>query len=504
MSESPIKSSQPAAARRTPRWKVVLIVLLLLACVAGSVLLHQTILGPAQELAELLQELDQKEPGWRFHQQLETYRMPPDAENGALVVLRAHSLIKKEVGYGKLYGDDTEAEFFAKIEPFRQLNSHQLRVLSELTEPNGEALKESLKILDMPQGKFPVFIPADRLDVMSLRWEGYKAQGVSALLLTEFLLRLQRGDEAGAWECLWALERINGYLEDAPLIIAYLGQAWDACRVVWALERLLGCTEPREEDLRLIQRQLAHKERIADLPRFLRLLRAETDVHLESLQAGKTDLNVFYGLRSGWGNSYSKIMEALGDRIFIQMELMKNSPTNMRRSALKYYTDMIHLNQLPAKEALQAVDEYKQKVASSQLKPSRYPWINPWLPQHIVACQARLRCALVGVAAERFRQKYGRWPESLEELKPEFLESIPLNPMTGDPPSFTVTEAGVVISCDDPQGRITDILRAPQPFLCKPPKKSIGFRLWNPDRRNQPPLPEKEPGETSDPQKPAP
>ncbi len=504
MSESSEKSGQPAPPRRTPRWKIVLVGFLLLACVAGSVLLHQTILQPAQELGELLHELDQKEPGWRFHQLLETYRMPTDAENGALVVLRAHSLITKNFGYGILYGDETEADFFSKIEPFRQLNSSQIRVLEPLAEPNGEALRESLKVLEMPQGKFPLFLPADRSDVMSVRWEGYKAQGVNALLLREFLLRLQRGDEAGAWECLGALDRINRYMEDTPLVSAYLGQAAEACRVVWALERLLGCTEPREDDLRLFQQQLGEKESKADLLRFLRIVRADTDALLESWQTGKTDLIALYGL--GWrsGNSYSEIAEAIGDRISTQMELMKKSPTKMRRSALKYHTDIIHLYQLPPKEALQAVDEYNQKVVSSQVKPLRFSWINPQLQEHFLAYQARLRCALLGVATERFHQKYGRWPENLDKLKPEFLETIPLNPLTGDPPSYTVTEDSVVIACDDPQGRITNILRSAQPYLCMPPKKSIGFRLWNPDRRNQPPLPEKETGETSDPQKPEP
>jgi len=504
MSESPEKSSQTASPHRTPRWKIVLVVLLLLVCVAGSILLHQTILQPAKELAELLQELDQKEPGWRFHQQLETYRMPVDAENGALVVMRAHSLMKRRLGQGILYGDETEANFFSKIEPFRQLNSSQIRILEPLAEPNGNALRESLKVLDMPQGKFPLLLPADRWDVASVHWEGYKAHDVNALLLTEFLLRLQRGDEAGAWECLWALDRINRYMEDTPLVLAYLGQAGEACRVVWALERLLGCTEPREEDLRLFQQQLREKESKVDLLRFLRIVRADTDALLESWQTGKTDLLALYGL--GWrsGNSFSEIAEAIGDHISIQMEIMKNSPTKMRRSALKYHTDIINLYQLPPKEALQAVNEYNQKVVSSQAKPLRFSWINFRLQEHYLAYQARLRCALLGVAAERFRQKYDRWPENLDELKPEFLDTIPLNPVTGDPPSYTATEDGVVISCEDPQGRLGEVLRFAQPFLCMPPKKSIGFRLWNLDRRNQPPLPEKEPVETTDPQKPDP
>jgi hypothetical protein len=46
---------------------------------------------------------------------------------------------------------------------------------------------------------------------------------------------------------------------------------------------------------------------------------------------------------------------------------------------------------------------------------------------------ARIRAASAGVAAVRFRRLNGRWPSSLEELTPQWLESVPLDSCTGGP-----------------------------------------------------------------------
>jgi hypothetical protein len=46
---------------------------------------------------------------------------------------------------------------------------------------------------------------------------------------------------------------------------------------------------------------------------------------------------------------------------------------------------------------------------------------------------ARMRAAVVGIAAVRFREETGRWPESFAELTPKWLDEAPLDPFTGDP-----------------------------------------------------------------------
>ena len=46
---------------------------------------------------------------------------------------------------------------------------------------------------------------------------------------------------------------------------------------------------------------------------------------------------------------------------------------------------------------------------------------------------ALTRCAVVGCALERYRIQHGQYPETLSALVPEFLSSVPLDPMDGQP-----------------------------------------------------------------------
>ena len=68
---------------------------------------------------------------------------------------------------------------------------------------------------------------------------------------------------------------------------------------------------------------------------------------------------------------------------------------------------------------------------------------NPYLTVKAVAKKRlatpiALVCAFFGVAVaystvELFLRKYGRLPEQLNELVPEFLPAVPVNPFTGNP-----------------------------------------------------------------------
>ncbi|MBW3597625.1 MAG: hypothetical protein KY475_10155 [Planctomycetes bacterium] len=72
--------------------------------------------------------------------------------------------------------------------------------------------------------------------------------------------------------------------------------------------------------------------------------------------------------------------------------------------------------------------------------------------------EARTRVAAVALAAERFRLAYDRFPETLEELAPDFVEAVPLDPFDAEPLRYrTVGHFCVVYSvgedCVDDGGR---------------------------------------------------
>ena len=48
--------------------------------------------------------------------------------------------------------------------------------------------------------------------------------------------------------------------------------------------------------------------------------------------------------------------------------------------------------------------------------------------------------AMIGVAAYRFHLKHARFPESADEMVPEFLASIPIDVITGDPLKYQLKD----------------------------------------------------------------
>ena len=103
---------------------------------------------------------------------------------------------------------------------------------------------------------------------------------------------------------------------------------------------------------------------------------------------------------------------------------------------------------------------------------------------------AQLECTRVALAAERLRLKTGRLPGSIDELVPEYLDAVPLDPFDGKPLRLATTDEGIVIysvgddSVDD-GGRVTRGEGQREP-------RDLGFRLLQPEQRglviiNEPP-----------------
>ena len=114
--------------------------------------------------------------------------------------------------------------------------------------------------------------------------------------------------------------------------------------------------------------------------------------------------------------------------------------------------------------------------ANSNLKAIGY--ILPTVLQ-LRETQARLRCAIAAVAAERYRLKHEKtWPGGLEDLvKDGLLKEVPKDPYDGKPLRFKRTPTGVIIYSVGPDmidnggklGRATP----------RAPGTDIGFELWN-------------------------
>jgi hypothetical protein len=115
------------------------------------------------------------------------------------------------------------------------------------------------------------------------------------------------------------------------------------------------------------------------------------------------------------------------------------------------------------------------------------------------ACQrsrADLRCAIAALAVERYRLVHGHWPETLEQLIPKFLAEVSVDPYDRKPLRFKRLDDGVLIYSlgpdqEDDGGKIDR-------KKYSTPGSDLGFRLWNVDRRRQPPNKAAKPASSED------
>jgi hypothetical protein len=103
--------------------------------------------------------------------------------------------------------------------------------------------------------------------------------------------------------------------------------------------------------------------------------------------------------------------------------------------------------------------------------------------------RATLQCAVAGIAAERFRSDNKRWPNSLEEMVPKYLASVPLDPFgpPGQPLALKASPQGIAISSVGREDIEDDSAEQPQDL-----NKDVRFprfRLYCAEQRRQPSRP---------------
>ena len=103
---------------------------------------------------------------------------------------------------------------------------------------------------------------------------------------------------------------------------------------------------------------------------------------------------------------------------------------------------------------------------------------------------ARLHCAWIALAAEQFRLQEGRWPQdALELVGRRLLPRLFFDPFDDEPIRLRHAPDGLVVYLvgwrKDYDGKDRDDLS--QRSITA--SEHFEFRLWNPDRRSQPPIP---------------
>ncbi len=526
MSISANNLSQPLKGRRT-RWRwialgVVFTVLLLLVGSCAGWYYYHRYNGP-KELAAVTTKLDDTEPGWRWDDLEKRRAVVRDEENGALQVAAAAGLMPKkwpkslaagdEATYlemGRLVGLGMGAQPIApagvptgslmqvaeasrpvtpitprtdspeitidNLSPEIQLDEEQTEFLRYQLKQAMPALEQARKVADLPRGRYAAVVlePIPLATSLGHASENYR---VAYLLRNDARLQAQDGDIEAACRTVRATINTGRAIGDEQVMISQLVRLADVALGMATLERVLAQGQPSAETLGSLQALIELEEQ--ELPGLeiiaFRGERAMGDRLFENMAAGTVPLSA---LGSGTPSSIPLVDRWTEGRWQAMLP-------HIHAVYLRRMTKCVEVAKLPFREQ-------KQQLATLEKQPRDVADIFTNLlmaalsrmPRVLQYDQARLRCATVALAAERYRLDAGSWPESAEVLvKAGLLREVPADPFDGKPLRCNRTADGVVVYSVGPDEEDNGGKLNRKNIIGK--GSDMGFQLWDVGKRRQ-------------------
>jgi hypothetical protein len=469
-------------ARRTRRTgrriRILLVVALVVVAFVGGSIAYMVWTAEAG-LLDAIAEADRNDPGWRLQDLESNRRQMPDEENIGLVVITAQKLMPTAWPSWDHKGPEAERlrESFSDLKPQNQLSAEQIKALREETRRADAAIQEAMKALDMSWGRFPISYGSGVGIIGTLLPHTQDTRNMAYLLGAAADLKAQDGDADGALNVCRAIMKNARAVGDEPFFISMLVRVAVRAVARGKFERVLAQGEP--SDAALVQMQILLEEELKDnlLLTGARGERAVGDEIMSDLQRSPGRARQLVGLTSG-GPGIS-IMSLDGLRM-----LMPGAMKTNRMAMLKFNSQVVEIAKLPVDEQFK---EFKNVDASAGKLPPMARLIVPALVKVANASLrdiAQTRCAIVMVAAERYRRAEGHLPASIADLVPKYLPAVPLDPFDGKPLKMRRFEEGLAIYSVgegqvDEGGKLEEEKGKTRPA-------NYGYRLWDVKYRRQP------------------
>jgi hypothetical protein len=448
-----------------------------------------------QDLQQALEETAQRDPHWRLADVEADRAVIPEEQNAAVPAMAARQLIPPRWPAWD-YADTSDGpdgaaqrtqQELSELEPERQLTPAQVTILREELKKAAAALAEARKLADRPAGRYPITYSPDFIG--TLLPDIQNTRTVGNLLAYDVLLRAQDQDADGALVSCRAILNAARSIGDEPLMIAQLVRVALRALAMNRAERVLAQGQPSDAALQALQQLLEQEEPEPLLLHALRGERGGIDQLLEGIQTGKVPLSgeEMRQIEGSPGNGHEDASTAILGKL---LPMTPGFIPSQRTAILRFMNRAIDIAKLPPEQQQRPLDELE---ATAKDQPVLARLLIPAVSKVADAClrtQAQLRCAIAAVAAERYRRDKGKWPESLEGLRAAgYLRQVPIDLYDGKPLRLRRLDDGLVIYSVGPDGQDNGgkINRN------NPIEKGtdLGFRLWDVQKRRQPPAPPK-------------
>jgi len=469
-----------------------------------------------QELATLLAQINAEDPNWTW-EQMQAARPVLDPKEDAgieLVELLKLTTLRETIPSTsrsewarKYYGIfDKDAVLysssFLEEHPNARLPT-SFRVLMEPImgmEPMPAVLSRARGLRHFDSGR--IAHAYRQLLILSLLPDVQGTRTISNLLAWDADLPAHSGHSTTAIESIQGMLGVARCLSHDPFLITLLVRTAIVNEASRQTARLLALPLTFTSDqLKSLQADFEREQALSQgyLTVMMRSERAVQDHDLALVAEDKVSFSEIansMGIRLKWTTGYAPLDQKLVDLFPEMLFGWGNRPGHRkfeRIALLKFYTEAVRWSALPEPELLPTLDRWK--TSGPFLTPflRRFQMVQAGNPQDKVPelrelsrfasaylkNRAELRAVIGIIAAERFRLDHGRWPASWEQLIPEYVKQVPLDPFTGQAMLLKPLPDGLVIYSAGSDGKDDggDVIRK------EAPTKDIGFRLWNTAQR---------------------
>jgi hypothetical protein len=430
----------------------------------------------SQERADAIAETDRLDPGWRFEDLEAQRRLPPAAQNAALQVLKVNSLMPP--GWysrpARSPGEDPGVvdDVLRDLPPELQIDEGQARRLREDLARARPALAEARKLAGVPEGRYPIAWAADVLST-PCPWSD-AIHAVRRLLRLDALQHDQDGDPDAALKSTRALLNLGRSLGEEPFWHGSLTRTGCRHEAVRAVERTLAQGQPSGPALAAMQEGLAREDAVPLLLPYFRGDRALLHIFLTRVDEGRNRLSELGCVPTRGLSAHAETWLGRPAAVHKHAEFLRgmNEAVEIARRPLE--------QQHPLCREWRRRRGYGENVGDGLMLG--YGGEDSFLRAH-----ASLRCAVIGLAAERYRQERGDWPRALADFVPGYLPAVPPDQFDGKSLRYRRTEGGAVVYSVGMDGHDDGGDPNPPPGEYRP--RDMVFTLWDVARRRQLPTP---------------
>jgi hypothetical protein len=251
------------------------------------------------------------------------------------------------------------------------------------------------------------------------------------LLCSEAILCAEDGDPNGATRAIEAALRVACSLDQEPILVSHMVQmetvSWAAATLEWALNAA-AFTE----------------EQLAGLNRAFSRIHANDGLVRGVVGDRCLFLGAFEKPQTFGRGHFPKVRSAALLDVYDAVGL------TAREGAiyLDHMEECLRIAQLPAFQRPAAIDAeeacYRRSGKGSLLGLVDAPG-RPAMMKYDLPCVAQLEAAKTLLAVERYRLAHARLPETLDQLVPDYLASVPADPFGGAPLRYRCTDRGLLV-----------------------------------------------------------